>query len=116
MLKKISFNCSDGKQLRDFVYVSDVVNAIIQSIKSKNSKGQIINIGSGKPQKIIRVINYIVKKLKGGYPILGVIKLRKDETYKIFPNITKAKKIINWRPKVSFYKGLSKTIQYYEKL
>ena len=115
-LKKISFNCSDGKQLRDFVYVSDVVNAIIQSIKSKNSKGQIINIGSGKPQKIIRVINYIVKKLKGGYPILGVIKLRKDETYKIFPNITKAKKIINWRPKVSFYKGLSKTIQYYEKL
>ena len=54
MLKKISFNCSDGKQLRDFVYVSDVVNAIIQSIKSKNSKGQIINIGSGKPQKIIQ--------------------------------------------------------------
>ena len=35
MLKKISFNCSDGKQLRDFVYVSDVVNAIIQSIKKQ---------------------------------------------------------------------------------
>ena len=46
--------------------------------------------------------------MKGGYPILGVIKLRKDETYKIFPNITKAKKIINWRPKVSFTKDFLK--------
>ena len=115
-LKNKKFNCSDGKQLRDFIYVDDVVDAIIKSIKSKSSKGQIINIGSGKPQKIIQIINYIVKNLKGGQPILGVIKLRKDETYKIFPDIKKAKQFINWKPKVNFSKGLSKTIRHYEKL
>ena len=40
MLKNF-FNCSDGKQLRDFVYVSDVVNAIIQSIKVKIPKDKL---------------------------------------------------------------------------
>ena len=115
-LKNQKFNCSDGKQLRDFVHVDDVVDAIIKSLIIKRTKGQIINIGSGKPQKIIRIINYIVKYLKGGQPILGVIKLRKDETYEIFPEINKAKKLINWKPKIKFQDGLSKTIRYYEKL
>ena len=56
-------------------------------------------------QKIIQIINYIVKNLKGGQPILGVIKLRKDETYKIFPDIKKAKQFINWKPKVDLDEG-----------
>ena len=43
------FDCSSGRQLRDFIYVEDVINAIIKILKSKTVKGEIINIGSGKP-------------------------------------------------------------------
>ena len=112
-IKNKKFPCSTGNQLRDFVHVDDVVDAIIKSLKNKNAKGQIINIGSGKPGKIKDIINHVKKISKGGFPQFGKIKLREDEILKIYPNIKKAKNIINWKPKISFDKGLKSTIKFY---
>ena len=112
-IKNKKFPCSKGNQLRDFLHVDDVVDAIIKSLTNKNARGQIINIGSGKPRKIKNIIKDIRNLLKGGYPLFGKIKLRKDEILKIYPNINKAKKKINWGPKIPFNKGLKSTIKYY---
>ena len=109
-LKNKKFPCSKGDQLRDFVYVDDAVEAMIKALTNKNSKGQIINIGSGKPRKIKNVIEKVKKISKGGYPQYGMFKVRKFEIPKLYPNVTKAKKKINWRPKISFEKGLRRTI------
>ncbi len=112
-IKNQKFPCSKGNQLRDFVHVNDVVDAILKSLTNKNAKGQIINIGSGKPRQIRKIIEYIKKVSKGGNPQFGKIKLRKDEIVKLYPSIKKAKKVINWRPKISFHKGLKSTIKFY---
>tara|TARA_B100001123_G_C15319508_1_gene1027424 strand:- start:2466 stop:3386 length:921 start_codon:yes stop_codon:yes gene_type:complete len=112
-MKNKKFSCSTGIQLRDFVYVDDVVDAILKSLKNEKARGEIINIGSGKPKKIRTIINSVKKILNGGYPQFGKIKLRKDEILKLYPSINKAKKKINWRPRISFKKGLKSTIQYY---
>ena len=64
-IKDEEFPCSDGKQFRDFVYISDVVQAIIKSIHSKKSKGQVFNLGSSKPIKIKKLILMIRKNWKG---------------------------------------------------
>jgi nucleoside-diphosphate-sugar epimerase len=109
--KKIA--CSYGNQIRDFVFVKDVVDAIFKSLASKKARGQIINIGSGKPNKIKNIIQTIKKNCKGGHPQFGKIKLRKDEILKLYPSIKKAKIKINWIPKTSFKKGLAKTINFY---
>ena len=107
------FSCSDGVQLRDFTHVDDVVDAILKSLTNKNARGQIINIGSGKPRKIRSVIEDVKKISKGGYPQYGTFKLRKYEILKPYPNIKKAKNKINWEPKISFEKGIKSTIKYY---
>ena len=107
------FPCSKGNQFRDFVHVDDVVDAIIKSLTNRNAKGQIINIGSGKPRKIRNIIEYIKKISKGGYPQFGKIKLRKDEIIKLYPNIKKAKRKINWKPQISFERGIKSTIKFY---
>ena len=112
-IKNKKFNCSEGNQYRDFVHVDDVVNAILKSLINKNARGQIINVGSGKPRKIRNIIEHIKKISKGGYPQFGKIKLRKDEILKLYPNIKKAKNKINWRPKIPFDKGLKSTIKFY---
>jgi nucleoside-diphosphate-sugar epimerase len=114
-IKNKIFSCSDGEQSRDFVHVYDVVDAIMKSLLNKNAKGQIINIGSGKPQKIKKIIEDIVKISKGGHPQFGKIKLRKDEILDLYPSIKKAKKIIKWQPKIKFDDGLKTTIKYYGK-
>ena len=115
-IKNEKFPCSKGNQLRDFIHVEDVVEAILKSLTNKNAIGQILNIGSGKPRKIINIIKYINKNLKGGYPLFGKIKLRKDEILKVYPDTSKAKNIINWRPKISFQTGIKKTIESYKRL
>ena len=115
-LKNEKFLCSSGKQLRDFVHVYDVVDAIFKSLNNKNALGEIINIGSGKPKKIKNIILLIKKIIGKGSPQFGKIKLRKDEILKLYPNINKARKKINWTPKIDFNKGLKSTILYYKSL
>ena len=107
------FPCSNGEQLRDFVHVDDAVEAIIKSLTNKNARGQIINIGSGKPERIKNVIEKIKKISRGGYPQYGMFKLRKFEISKLYPNVEKAKKKIHWKSKISFEKGIRKTINSY---
>ena len=114
-LKDEKFPCSDGRQFRDFIFIDDVVDAIIKSINNKKSLGEIINIGSGKPLKIRNIIESIKNRVKRGKPNYGEILLRGDEKIKTYPSIKKAKKIINWSPKISFNLGLNRTINYYKK-
>ena len=113
-IKDKTFACSEGNQLRDFVHVNDVVDAIMKSIKIKKARGEIINIGSGKPLKLKKIINYVSTTLNGGKPEFGKIKLRKDEILKMYPNIKKARKKIQWKPKILFKKGILQTIRYYK--
>jgi len=107
------FPCTEGKQFRDFIHVNDVVKAIIKSLISKKSKGEIFNIGSGKPKQIKKIIVDIKKIIKTGQPLYGKIKMRKDEKLKMYPSIKKAKKLIKWSPKISFKRGIINTINSY---
>ena len=50
-LKNKKFDCSNGNQLRDFLYIDDFIKFILEIIKSDKIIGEIINVGSGKPRK-----------------------------------------------------------------
>ena len=112
-LKKVKFNCSEGKQLRDFVYIDDLINAIVKTFKNEKSNGEIINVGSGNPISVKKLIIKICKLANGGKPQFGKVSLRKDEIFKLYPSLKKVKKILNWQAKVNLEKGLKKTIKYY---
>ncbi len=114
-INNVNFPCSHGNQFRDFIYVSDVVEAIIKSLVKRESKGKIINIGSGKVKKIKNVIEIIRRLVKGGKPKYGAIKLRKDEMINVSPNLKLSKNLLNWKSKISFKKGLNNTIKYITK-
>lgn len=115
-IKNKEFDCSPGNQLRDFIYVDDLIEAIIKVLKNKNVSGQIINIGSGKPISIKKVVLKICKLTGGGNPKFGKIYFRNDEILKLYPDISKAKKLLKWQPKVSFNRGILKTIKVFKKL
>ena len=114
-LKNKSFNCSNGQQLRDFTYIDDIISAIIKTLKNLKSSGEIINIGSGKPIAIKKVIIKICELLNSGKPLFGKIDLRKDEIMKLYPNINKAKKILRWNSRTPLEVGLRKTIKFFGK-
>ena len=112
-LKKNKFNCSAGKQFRDFLYIDDLINAIVKTLKNKKTNGEIINVGSGNPISVKKLILKICKLAKGGQPQFGKVSLRKDEILKLYPSLNKIKKILNWRAKINLDEGLKKTIKYF---
>ena len=114
-IKNKEFDCSSGNQLRDFLFIDDLVRALIKILKNKNTLGEIINIGSGKPVRVKKLILDICKLAKGGKPQFGRIPLRKDEIIKLYPNLSKINKLLNWRAKVSLGNGLKKTIKNFYK-
>ncbi len=114
-LKNKKFACSTGIQIRDFIYIEDLINLIFKIFKNKNARGKLYNVGSGKPVQVKKVIRSIVKILKSGQPQYGQIKMRKDEIKNLYPDIGKVKKEIKWYPQTSLSEGLRKTIINYKK-
>ena len=109
-----SFPCSNGNQLRDFVFIDDAIDLIFKSFQNKKTIGKIFNICSGKPIKIKKIINNICLKIKKGKPEFGLVKYRKDEVINFYGNVNRVKKIFNWKPKIDIEKGINKTIKFYE--
>ena len=100
----------NGKQTRDFTYVTDVVSAVLCSAKSKY-KNLIINVGSGNTYSV----NYLVKLLGGKKTY---IPKRPGEPQTTWANIDRAKKLLKWQPKVELKEGVSfllKDINYWKK-
>ena len=89
----------DGKQTRDFIHVDDLSEAFIKIIKSK-LVNKIYNLGSGKKTSINSIA-----KLFGGKK--KYVPLRPGEPKHSLANISKIKKDINWRPKISIKEGIS---------
>jgi UDP-glucose 4-epimerase len=88
----------DGNQTRDFTFVSDIVSAIVAAADS-NVSGEIINIGSNNTYSI----NHLVELLGGE---VVYIPKRPGEPDCTWADITKAKKMLNWEPKVSLEDGV----------
>ena len=89
---------------------------MIRCLQNKTLQGEILNIGSGQPKKIKKIIYLIKNTIKLGSPSFGKIMMRNDEISKLYPDIKKAKKKINWIPKVKFNDGIAKTINFYKKI
>jgi len=104
-----------GEQTRDFVYVADLVEALILASRNTNAHGQIINIGSGVPIKIGDIAQTIEKIIgKRGLVKLGGKPYRKNEVMDYYITTTKAERILGWKAKTSLKEGLNRTIAYYK--
>lgn len=110
-LKNQNFDITEGNQLRDFLYISDFVDAVFSTLLSdKKSNGKIFNIASGNVLSIQELVAMIQYKCDGGSPKFGGKKLHKKESEKIVASIDMANQFLNWSPKISISDGLDLTI------
>jgi len=99
----------DGTQTRDFVYVDDVVKAMTLAATAPGIDKEVINVGSGKETSVIS----IAEKVKEITHNTADIILTKNEPgeMRVRANIYKAKKKLNFVPKVSLTEGLQRTLE-----
>lgn len=110
--KDLKFNVSSGNQIRDFLYVGDLVEAIDKAIFTKKAENKLINLGSGNPIAVKNIIKIIFSIIKKGKPNFGALKINPGETLKTYPNIQKSKLYLNWKSKVPFKNGIIRIIKH----
>ncbi|XP_033207403.1 UDP-glucuronic acid decarboxylase 1 isoform X1 [Belonocnema kinseyi] len=102
----------NGKQTRSFQYVSDLVDGLMALMASNYS--QPVNIGNP-VEHTIEEFAFIIKDLVGGTSTIVELAAMEDDPQRRKPDISRAKKYLNWEPKVPLAIGLKKTITYFEK-
>jgi len=104
------FPTSKGEQLRDLCHVDDITDGILSVLENDKVNGEIINLASGIPVSIREVIETIQQYVGSGRPGYGKVAYRNGENMQLFADISKAKRILNWSPKIPLLEGIKKTI------
>lgn len=96
----------DPRPKRDFVHVSDVVNAYQKAIEYDDSSFEIFNIGSGKSYSVKEITDLLVNNTQKNIPIEFLNEIRENEVLDTVADISKAERLLNWKPSISFTEGL----------
>ncbi|MFQ6136662.1 MAG: UDP-glucuronic acid decarboxylase family protein [Candidatus Hydrothermarchaeales archaeon] len=104
----------DGSQTRSFTYVTDQIEGILRLALADNASGEVVNIGNDKEVSILKLAN-MVKGITGSSSEIEFLPLPEDDPKRRCPDISKAKELLNWEPKVDLEEGLGRFIDYVKK-
>lgn len=101
-----------GRQSRDFTYIDNVVEANLLAAKKQKLKGEVFNIASSKDYSVLELVNILNKLMRKKIkPIF--LKPRPGDVFKTLADISRAKRILGFKPKVDFVQGLKLTVDYF---
>ncbi len=100
----------DGKQTRDYIYLDDVVNALVFSSTAEGVNNRIINVGSGK-ETSVRDIIQIAMEITGGHPEVVYNPRNDGGPARLCADLTLARQKLNYAPRTSLADGLRLTLE-----
>ena len=102
----------NGQQTRSFCYVSDEVEAIWRAATIDGLQGEVINVGNPQERTILNFAEVVADV--GGVPLeIESHPLPPDDPTNRCPDITKARKLLDWEPKVGLREGLEETFAFF---
>jgi dTDP-glucose 4,6-dehydratase len=96
----------DGTQTRSFCFIDDLVSAIIAM--GKSSQTGPINLGNPKEHTLLELAN-LVHAIIGGSKAIEFLELPEDDPKRRNPDISRARKLLNWEPTLGIEKGIELT-------
>lgn len=105
----------DGSQTRSFQYIDDLIDAMIRMMATSDSFTGPVNIGNPNEMSMVDLANLIIELTNSKSKIV-FSDLPLDDPRKRKPDISLAKQVLNWEPKVPVREGLLATIEYFKKI
>jgi nucleoside-diphosphate-sugar epimerase len=126
LIPSVIISCLNGRTpmvsspifVRDYIYIHDIVSAYERAIETshRQSPGEIFNIGSGKQQTVGDVVQYIVQLAdKNIQPEWGSPGKRQNEPRVWQADVSKAERLLGWKPRYSIEQGLGETVEWFRK-
>ncbi len=105
----------DGKQTRSFCYVDDMIDGLIKLMNSSDDFTGPVNLGNPEEYSILQLAEAIIR-LTGSKSRIVFKPLPPDDPKQRCPDITLARKVLNWQPTTPLEEGLKRTIEYFRNL
>jgi len=105
----------DGSQTRSFCYVDDMIEGLIRLMGTSDDVTGPVNLGNPGEFTILDLAKRIIE-LTGSKSEIVLNSLPEDDPQRRRPDITLARKLLDWQPKISMDEGLKKTIEYFHRL
>jgi CDP-glucose 4,6-dehydratase len=108
---------SDGKFVRDYFYIRDAVDAYLlvgEELSQERLSGEAFNFGNEQPLQVLQVVEEILK-LAGSDLQPKILNQAVHEIPEQYLDCSKARRVLNWKPKYSIREGLTETIEWYKK-
>ncbi|MDI1264789.1 MAG: GDP-mannose 4,6-dehydratase, partial [bacterium] len=102
----------DGRQARDFVHVSDVVQANLLALQRDNSAGGIYNVGSGRPVTVLDAVDVLSRQIGFTEPPNVVQRYRAGDIRHCFADISRISRELGYQPKVTLEQGADELFQW----
>ncbi|HEX9014884.1 MAG TPA: NAD-dependent epimerase/dehydratase family protein, partial [Chloroflexota bacterium] len=102
----------DGSQTRSLCYVSDLVAGIIAAMFTEGTKGEVINLGNPAENTVLEYA-YLVREMCGSASEIDFKPLPQDDPTRRCPDISKARRMLGWEPRVGLAEGLGRTIDWF---
>jgi UDP-glucuronate decarboxylase len=103
----------DGKQTRSFQYVDDVIDGLVRLMNSNSDVTGPVNIGNINEYSVEELAG-IIRRLTNSKSAIIKKELPEDDPMKRKPDISLAREVLGWEPKVGLEEGLTHTINYYK--
>ena len=109
---------SNGKFLRDYIYIDDVVDGYISiasyMLTKKFKNGLVFNFGNNRPLSVIEIVIKILEKFNKNKNFVKILNKSNNEIKDQYSNFKNAKKYLKWYPKIDIDEGLHKSIKWYK--
>jgi UDP-glucuronate decarboxylase len=105
----------DGSQSRSFCYVDDLIEGMVKMMETSKDVFGPVNLGNPVEYTIKELAEFIVE-MTGSKSKVVYLNLPQDDPVRRKPDISKAKKILEWEPSIKLTDGLQKTIRYFSEV
>jgi len=105
--KQGSIILKDPRPKRDFIHVSEVVDAVVKSINSCHKKLRVFNLRSGRSYSVEEVVDVITKQMNNEIKVSYLHEYRKGEVMDSVADISKIKSELQWEPSLSLEDGIA---------
>ena len=101
----------DGMQTRSFTYVTDQLIGQLRLLSNDNMKGEVVNIGNDNEMTILALAETLINQMESDSKIT-YSPLPENDPLRRRPDISKAKRMLDWEPRIDINEGLMKTANY----
>lgn len=107
-----SIQLKDPRPKRDYVYVKDVVAAILAGLEAEFSGFEALNLGTGSSTSVEDLLQHFVELMEGDIQVSYSHEYRKGEVLDSVADLTRLKQVLNFSPQTSLKEGLRETIEF----